>query len=778
MKILVSLVLSLFITLPTLFASSPTASAAQARDNWRSVRTNNLFVIGNADAESLRQVAVWLEFFHSAFARLASRSTINSSVPTTVIVFRDEASFLPFKPLYQGKPANVSGYFQPGEEVNYIAISLESGQRDHFSTVFHEYVHLHLRDNVPGAPLWLNEGLAEFYSSIQFAGSEAELGVAIPAYVQLLGSQEMLPLKTLFSIGTNSPHYNERDKSGIFYGESWALVHYLIQGDGGRHQEQFKRFLQSVSRGDATDQTFEDAFGMSLVTAEQKLREYVRRGEFQAQRLTLGDSAKDYTAYTAVQRTSLSEGEANYYLGDLLLHINRGNDAERYFLQAISLEPGFIPPYASMGLLRVSQRRYEEAKKYLQKAATSTQTYLIHYLYAYVLSRETAGPTGRVTGYSHDSVVTMRDQLLRSIKLSPQFAPAYHLLALVELVADEQLDEAVVMAEKAHQIEPSRASYSMLLAHVYLRRSNTNAARQILESLTRDTDAKVRMEAQTLLDSLTQSGNQRMAGDSSGSGNRIIPSETVLADPVQPGSSRTIVGGTTTSGTIRDGQTIESSGSMPNVDELLVRYVEALGGADAIKAVTSRMIKGSLDVVGVSRNGSFEIYGLAPNKTLTVMQAYGMGTIKVGFNGLSGWIQTASGFRPLKGMELGAFQRDSDFYEPIRLKNNFARINLLGTSKIGYREVYVLELQPTSGGNERLYLDAETYLPVRLNAVRTNGLHTATVEVYLDDWQSVDGIKFPFNITQIFPGMTLVFRTTEIRHGVAVDAKLFEASAK
>src|ERR1043165_6783095 len=151
-------------------------SAPQTRDTWRSVRTNNLFVIGNADAEKLRQVAVWLEFFHSAFARLVSRNVLDSSVPTTVIVFRDDASFTPFKPIYQGRPIDLAGFFQPGDDVNYIALSLDPDNRDPFSTAFHEYVHLHLRDNVPGVPLWLNEGLAELYGSLQFTGNDALLG--------------------------------------------------------------------------------------------------------------------------------------------------------------------------------------------------------------------------------------------------------------------------------------------------------------------------------------------------------------------------------------------------------------------------------------------------------------------------------------------------------------------------------------------------------------------------------------------------------------------------
>src|ERR1700752_4466175 len=115
MKKFIALFLLVVLTLPT-------TAAAQSQDNWRSVRTNNLFVIGNAEPEKLRQVAAWLEFFHSAFGRLVWRNVLDSSVPTTVVVFRDDASFTPFKPRYQGRPAKVAGYFQPGDDVNYIVI--------------------------------------------------------------------------------------------------------------------------------------------------------------------------------------------------------------------------------------------------------------------------------------------------------------------------------------------------------------------------------------------------------------------------------------------------------------------------------------------------------------------------------------------------------------------------------------------------------------------------------------------------------------------------------
>jgi len=753
--------------------SSPTP---QTRDNWRSVRTNNLLVIGNADAEKLRQVAAWLEFFHSAFARLISRNVLDASVPTTVILFRDEASFTPFKPLYQGRPANVAGFFQPGEDVNYIAISLDPGERDPFSTAFHEYVHLHLRDNVPNTPLWLNEGLAEFYGTMQFSGSEATLGAPLNHYIRLLRDQEMLPLETLFSIGTNSAHYNEQEKSGIFYGESWALVHYLMLGGGGNRQEQFKRFLQQVSRGESTAKALEDSFGTSLATVENELKAYVRRGEFSALRIATADP-EAYASYTAMQRSSLTEGEANYYLGDLLFHINREADAERYFKQAIALDPDLRQAHAALGVIYTFQKRYADAKKHLQRATESQQNYLVHYLYAFVLSREGVSATGRITEYARETASLIRDNLLKSIKLAPSYAPSHYLLALVDLVTNEHLDEALEMAEKARQLAPGKTSYALLLAQIHLRRSEPAEARAILESLARSSETAVRNEAQELLDSLAH-GNTSGGAHRGATSSRQV-SGAMISEPTETGSSpRMIGGGSGGSVEIRDGRTIDSSGSLPTVDEVLKRYIEAMGGAAAINKYTSRVTTGTLDVAGISRGGSFEQYAQAPNKFLMVMEAHPFGKMRMGFNGKSGWMLADAKVHPITGTDLAILQRDADFYSPLRTKNNYAKVTLPGMSKIGYREVYVLDLQPTTGPLERLYLDSVTFLPVRMNTVRTMGRAGEPVEIYFDDWRDVDGVKYPFSISQNSPSVKLGFTIKEIRHNVPIDAKMFESAVK
>ena len=184
--------------------------------------------------------------------------------------------------------------------------------------------------------------------------------------------------------------------------------------------------------------------------------------------------------------------------------------------------------------------------------------------------------------------------------------------------------------------------------------------------------------------------------------------------------------------------------------KLLNKYVQAAGGAAAVNAVNSRVVKGTLDVVGVSRGGTFETYTVAPNKALSIIQPAPTETIKVGYNGRIGWMQTPTGVRVLKGTELDAVKNESDFYAILNLKNVYPKLTLAGKSKIGYREVYVIDLQPASGAVDRLFLDAETYLPVRMNTMRMHKGASVPVEIYYDDWREVNGIKLPHVSRTVF----------------------------
>jgi len=173
-----------------------------------------------------------------------------------------------------------------------------------------------------------------------------------------------------------------------------------------------------------------------------------------------------------------------------------------------------------------------------------------------------------------------------------------------------------------------------------------------------------------------------------------------------------------------------------------------------------------------------EVYSKAPNKTLTIMKANPIGELKLGFNGRVGWEQSIRGFRLLKGGELDALRRDSDYYSPATLQANYRTIKLLGKSKIGYVEVYVLELKPVLGAPERLYIDANKHLPIRLNATRTTSQGSISAEIYFDDWREVDGLKMPFRVSQRFPQLSLVFNVARVEHNLSLDDSIFEVPAR
>src|ERR671921_253318 len=125
-------------------ASLPVSSARGEASGWVSVRSQNFTVVGEAREKELRRVAVRLEEFRTALARLLPEGPKDASAPTTVIVFRDDAAYQPFKPVLRGQTATyVAGYFQPGSEVNYITLALDSDwSRGPASTLLHEYTHL------------------------------------------------------------------------------------------------------------------------------------------------------------------------------------------------------------------------------------------------------------------------------------------------------------------------------------------------------------------------------------------------------------------------------------------------------------------------------------------------------------------------------------------------------------------------------------------------------------------------------------------------------------
>lgn len=478
--------------------------AAQAKDTWMSVRSQNFYLVGNTSEKEIRQVATRLEQFRDVFTRLFANVNFNTPVPTTVVVFKSDSSYKPFKPVADGKTVSVAGYFQPGDDVNYITLSTERGAENPFSVIYHEYTHLLVNNSLgPGAaPPWFNEGLAEYYST--FAVEEDRkvyLGRLIDYHLRFLRDQKPIPLAQLFAVTQYSLERNKHDVRSLFYAESWALVHYLILANDGKRLPQLGEFLSMTKRGVPTDEAFKRAFQTDTAGMEKELQKYVQAHTFAGKVVTF---ERKLEFDSEMKAAPLAEAEAEGYLGDLLLHINRPDEASEHLERALQLDPTLVMARASLGMVRLRQKRDAEAVEQLRQAvAAGAQNYLAHYYYAYALSRQGMGAGGYTPGYSAESARLMRASLRKAIELRPDFPESYNLLAWVNLVTGEDTEEGVQLIRKALVLAPGNQHYALILAQLYLRQEKFEAAVRAAEPLTREgVEPSLRATAQNVMASI------------------------------------------------------------------------------------------------------------------------------------------------------------------------------------------------------------------------------------------------------------------------------------
>lgn len=503
--------LVLFLTVP-----------AAAKDTWISVRSKNFFLIGNAGEKEIRQVATKLEQFRETFRLVFSRAKFTNSIQTNVVVFKSSAAYKPFKPKRDDQKADemVAGYFKAGEDVNYITLSTEGEKEDTYSIIFHEYVHFLLNTNFGATeiPPWFNEGLAEYYETFRIANDQkVSLGLFKPGHLYLLRQTPLIPLKTFFQIDNYSLHRNGNHSRSIFYAQAWALMHYLIQGTQGAGNEALSKFLLLVMSKTDPEQAFKQSFGYDYATMEKALKNYIEQHNFRSTLITFNQKLVFDAEMTSAP---LSEAAANGYLGDLLYHTHELDSAETYLQKALALDENMSLANTAMGLVRMRQKKFDEAKKYLEKAIGSGQrNHFAYYNHAYVLSREDMDEFGYVYGYPPEKAKKIRESLQKAIEINPEFTESYRLLAFVSMVNHENLDEAVNYLKKALSLRPGSQEYALMIAQIYLRQEKLREARELAERLSKTAgDEEVRSGAESILKNVKDREELLASMEKSGTG--------------------------------------------------------------------------------------------------------------------------------------------------------------------------------------------------------------------------------------------------------------------
>ena len=158
------------IILVFLLAGALSASARDQVDHWLEVRTQHFVVLTDTNEKQGRRVAAQLERMRSVFQLLLPTASDSPGSPIIVLALKDRKAFQAVEPqayLAKGE-VDLAGLFMRAPDKNYILLRLDAQGEHPFATVYHEYTHFMLRNATEWLPLWLNEGLAEFYRTLTF----------------------------------------------------------------------------------------------------------------------------------------------------------------------------------------------------------------------------------------------------------------------------------------------------------------------------------------------------------------------------------------------------------------------------------------------------------------------------------------------------------------------------------------------------------------------------------------------------------------------------------
>jgi tetratricopeptide (TPR) repeat protein len=488
-----------FLAVLALFLLAASASAIEPpreRERWTTLTIDELTIYSNAGDSTTRSVAAGLLRLRDALS-IVTRLKVRSPLPTRVYIFSDQRGFATYCDATIGRSDRLSGLFLSHADGNHVLI--DGSARGVDRVVYHELTHYFLRNTIPGdVPLWFNEGLAEFYSTFREHNDAMEVGLQVDEHIAWLRTQPLIPLKALFAITRESKEYNEGSRQGVFYAESWALVHYLMIGSPER-REQLGNYVALIASGRTIDEAFRTAFHGTYDDLERELRKYIRAFSMTYIRYTKADlKAREVPAPQPLARDILLVG-----LGDLLMHsvAPHFREAETFIAAAMQANPSSADAYAEMGVAKSWQRENAEAETYFEKAVQfGSRDATPYILYGdSILRRLDAGIRRNAVAPPGD-VAKARKLFRKATELDPQSATAFSGLGATYTLTTDDPAPGIAALERSVALAPAESNTLYNLILIEARAGQSSEAAKHLEALARIADPEtVRQARENLL---------------------------------------------------------------------------------------------------------------------------------------------------------------------------------------------------------------------------------------------------------------------------------------
>ena len=219
----------------------------------------------------------------------------------------------------------------------------------------------------------------------------------------------------------------------------------------------------------------------------------------------------------------------------------------------------------------------------------------------------------------------------------------------------------------------------------------------------------------------------------------------------------------------------ESHANLPSADEILSKYLGAVGGADALKKIKTRVQKGTIDAMG--HQFPIEVYSEGPDKRVSISHPGG-GSSVTAFNGEVGWLTIPNGVHRMTMMEREAARIDAQLYFPIAVREMYKEFKVGSGEDIDGHATYLVSAKAEGRPDLRLYFDRQSGLLARQIRYAQTALGKNPTQIDYADYKPTDGVKIAYQWTLARPNGSFVIRISEVQQNVPVDEKLFVPPAE
>jgi tetratricopeptide (TPR) repeat protein len=407
--------------------------AQEAKPSWSRINEGSITVYLQGDPSRASALLHSFAELRNALSQ-ASAFHPDQSASLKVIAFRSESEYNQYR-LNPGSTA----YYQQTRRGEYIVLpDLSPGHRE---VSIHEFTHFVVAHSGVTLPLWLNEGIADFYSTFQISGDTVVFGHAVSGRMNILHSRAWLPLNTLFGITTASPYYSNPESMALFYSESWALAHMLVAGPG--YSDRFPYFIRALGEGHTAPESLQLTYNKALAQIEGDLHAYVSHRSLpliQAQISPLSASAAQSSP------SPIASTEIDIALADLALtNPNAQAGVASRLASAASQPNGSSEAEEALGYLTLRQGKLEEARTHFRAAVDRNSSDPNVLFYLAHLDHEAGAPSNQVIPL-----------LERALTLQPDLNDARLELALIN-TEDGNYEQALAALQKLAAPRPENA---------------------------------------------------------------------------------------------------------------------------------------------------------------------------------------------------------------------------------------------------------------------------------------------------------------------------------